>query len=107
MTGGDPTSQHGYFTTTYFHRPEEVQDEIEAAGLAHLATLPVEGIGWLTETTDERSKAEWGDPVKRQRLLELVAAVEGEQSLLDEQPPAGRGAAGVKRGRVSCQTLHQ
>ena len=78
----NPTSQHGYFTTTYFHRPDEVQAEIEAAGLAHLATLPVEGIGWLTETTDERSKAEWGDPVKRQRLLELVAAVEDEPSLL-------------------------
>jgi hypothetical protein len=78
----NPTGRPSYFTTTYFHRPEEVQQEMEAAGLRHTATLPVEGVGWLPATSAERFDAEWTDLDKRARLLDIVQALEAEPSLL-------------------------
>ena len=42
----NPDQHPGYFTTAYFHHPEELKCEIAYAGLHHEATLPVEGVGW-------------------------------------------------------------
>ena len=39
--------RQSYFTTAYSHRPEELADELGAAGLRHYATLAVEGPAWL------------------------------------------------------------
>ena len=47
---GDPA----YFTTAYFHRPEELASECAAAGLVHETTLAVEGPGWLLPDLDAR-----------------------------------------------------
>ena len=57
----------------YFHRPEEVQQELKAAGCSrHVATLPVEGPGWLP--LGERFDEEWADPKRRGRLMDVVQA---------------------------------
>ncbi len=80
----NPTSKPGYFTTAYFHRPEELGEELIAAGLRHVATVPVEGPGWLP--APERFEAEWADPERRARLLATVQALEGEPSLLGMSP---------------------
>ena len=37
----NPTENPSYFTTAYFHHPDELKHEIEAAGLRHEATLAV------------------------------------------------------------------
>src|SRR6188472_2966123 len=50
----NPTGDPAYFTTAYFHRPEELAAECAAAGLEHTATLAVEGIGWLLPDIDAR-----------------------------------------------------
>lgn len=42
-----------YFTTAFFHRPEELQAELEEAGLVHQATLAIEGVGWLLQNLEE------------------------------------------------------
>jgi len=42
----NPTGDPAYFTTAYFHRPEELAAEFMAAGWVHQATLAVEGPGW-------------------------------------------------------------
>lgn len=80
----NPTTQASYFTTTYFHRPEEVQQELEEASLRHRATLAVEGPGWLPP--GERFEQEWHDPAGRARLLEFVQTLEAEPSLLGMSP---------------------
>jgi SAM-dependent methyltransferase len=72
--GGDPR----YFTTAYFHRPEELATEAQEAGLRHEATLGVEGPGWLLQDFD----AWWSDAGRRARLLAVARALESEASML-------------------------
>jgi ubiquinone/menaquinone biosynthesis C-methylase UbiE len=71
---GDPT----YFTTAYFHRPEELAAECAAAGLTHEATLAVEGPGWLLLDLDARLANE----AKKKVLLAALVALEAEPMLL-------------------------
>ena len=74
----NPTSDAAYFTTAYFHRPEELADECQAAGLVHEATLAVEGAGWLLPDLDARL----ADARRREVLLDAIAALEAEPTLL-------------------------
>ena len=39
----NPKEIPNYFTTAYFHRPEELQEEIEETGFSHLGTMGLEG----------------------------------------------------------------
>lgn len=74
----NPTGHPAYFTTAYFHRPEELAAECEAAGLTHEETLAVEGIGWLLPGLDT-----WlADESRKSILLNTLAQLEGEPSLL-------------------------
>ena len=73
-TTGNPV----YFTTAYFHRPEDLAAECAAAGLKHEATLAVEGPGWLLPDLDAR----FADPQRRTILLDAIAATESEPTLL-------------------------
>jgi hypothetical protein len=74
----NPTGHPAYFTTAYFHRPEELADECRAAGLTHEATLAVEGTAWLMPDLDS-----WLDEAARRRILfDALASVEAEPSLL-------------------------
>ena len=45
----NPSDHPSYFTTAFFHRPEELQTEVEAAGLRHERTVAIEGPGWLLQ----------------------------------------------------------
>jgi len=72
------TNNPAYFTTAYFHRPEELAAEIEGAGLRHDRTLAVEGPGWLLQNFD----AHWSDPGRRERLLGAIRSLENEPSIL-------------------------
>jgi ubiquinone/menaquinone biosynthesis C-methylase UbiE len=74
----NPTGDPAYFTTAYFHRPEDLAAELSAAGLAHEATLAVEGAGWLLADLDARL----ADGRRRAVLLAALAAVEAEPTLL-------------------------
>jgi len=74
----NPTNHPAYFTTAYFHHPEELKAEVEAAGLAHEVTLPVEGPCWLLQDFDRQ----WGDARRRARLLEAIRWLESEPTLL-------------------------
>jgi ubiquinone/menaquinone biosynthesis C-methylase UbiE len=74
----NPTGDPAYFTTAYFHRPEELADECWAAGLAHEATLAVEGPAWLLPDLDARL----ADERRRAVLLDALAAIEEEPTLL-------------------------
>jgi ubiquinone/menaquinone biosynthesis C-methylase UbiE len=44
----NPTGNPDWFTTAYFHRPDELADEVVESGLRLEALLGVEGPGWLT-----------------------------------------------------------
>jgi len=70
--------QQSYFTTAYLHRPEEIAEELVAAGLQHEATLAIEGPAWLLQDLD----AQWQDAKRRATILSLVRMLEAEPSLL-------------------------
>ena len=74
----NPTGDPRYFTTAYLHRPEELRDEFEAAGLHHIATLAVEGPACLLEDIEER----WTHQDRRELLLEAIRQIETEPALL-------------------------
>ena len=74
----NPTGNQAYFTTAYFHRPEDLASEYAAAGLSHEATLAVEGPAWLLSDLDAR----FADERRRAVLLAAIASVETEPTLL-------------------------
>jgi ubiquinone/menaquinone biosynthesis C-methylase UbiE len=74
----NPTGDPAYFTTAYFHRPEDLAAECSAADLAHEATLAVEGAAWLLPDLDARL----ADQRRRAVLLTALAAIEAEPALL-------------------------
>jgi ubiquinone/menaquinone biosynthesis C-methylase UbiE len=63
------------FNSAYFHMPDEVQAEVEAAGFSVDATLGVMGTTWLVPDLETA----WQDEHMRRRLLETA-------HLLEHQP---------------------
>jgi len=74
----NPTRNPAYFTTAYFHRPEELAQECSAAGLTHEATLGVEGPAWLLSDLDARL----ADDRRLRVLFAALDALEAESTLL-------------------------
>ena len=74
----NPTRNPAYFTTAYFHRPEELAQECSAAGLTHETTLGVEGPAWLLSDLDARL----ADERRLRVLLAALASLEAESTLL-------------------------
>ena len=72
----NPTSKD-YFTTAYFHQPEELEAEVNEAGFTVLDNVAVQGPGWLANGLERRMS----DPEAREQLLELVRKLEREPSL--------------------------
>ncbi|WP_211225455.1 class I SAM-dependent methyltransferase [Amycolatopsis nigrescens] len=67
-----------WFTTAYFHQPEELRGECADAGLEVLEVVGVEGIAcWLPQLADR-----WETPDGRAAILDAVRAVESEPSVL-------------------------
>lgn len=74
----NPTGRPDWFTTAFFHRPEEIVPELERAGLGRSSVLAVEGPAWIIPEVDT-----WLDDVDaRRQLMELLRRVEAEPSLL-------------------------
>ncbi len=48
----NPTNDPKYFTTAYFHRPEELAAEVSEAGFQNVRVLAVEGPAWGVELDD-------------------------------------------------------
>jgi ubiquinone/menaquinone biosynthesis C-methylase UbiE len=67
-----------YFTTAYFHRPEELRAELEATGFGRVEVLGVEGPGeWVAEF-----EARWADETLRADLLDVARRLEAEPSII-------------------------
>lgn len=73
----NPTNRPEYFTTAYFHRPEEFKAEIAEAGFAGTQVLAIEGPAWSTAAFREV----WNNAAQRQELLEFLSRIEGEPSI--------------------------
>jgi ubiquinone/menaquinone biosynthesis C-methylase UbiE len=74
----NPTGELDYFTTTYFHHPDELQAEVNEAGLSHSTTFAVEGPLWLTQD----ALAHWSDPRYQEAFLAFLRVIEREPTLI-------------------------
>jgi len=61
-----------YFTDAFFHRADEILNEMEVGGFEILAQVPVEGLGAVTPNLETI----WTDPIRRETLLNLLEAAE-------------------------------
>ena len=71
----NPTGNAEYFTTAYFHRPDELTAEVVDAGLVVDALYGIEGPGWL------RSEL-WDEAGGREAILRVARAVESEPTMI-------------------------
>jgi SAM-dependent methyltransferase len=67
----DVETRPEFFTTAYFHRPEELRDEAVNAGLVDVSLFAVEGPSWIVE-----------DPADLDNQLFAARAVESEPALM-------------------------
>jgi len=74
----NPAAHPMYFTTAFFHHPEELRAELRDAGLQNVDVFAVEGVGWMLPTLE----AELGQITRKERLLGYLRRVEREPSLL-------------------------
>jgi ubiquinone/menaquinone biosynthesis C-methylase UbiE len=70
----DPVRYPQWFTTAYFHGPDELVDDVAGAGFDEVSLRGVEGPGWLLQE-------HWYDPDRREQMLFTARAVETEPSL--------------------------
>jgi len=71
----DPAGRPEFFTTAYFHTPDDLVQEIGQAGFASVAVYGVEGPGWPL-------RQEWADPRRREQILLAARSVETQPSLV-------------------------
>ncbi len=74
----NPTGNPAYFTSTFFHHPDDIVAEIDEAGLTLEKLLAVESLGGLISDFEEL----WQDTKRRKMLLRFTRAIEDEPSLL-------------------------
>lgn len=73
----DAPSWANTFISAYFHKPEELEEEVKEAGLIHEGTLGIVGPAWLVPDLD----ASWADEEKRKTIMEVAWMVEDESVL--------------------------
>ena len=74
----NPTDNNEYFTTAYFHHPDELRSELLAAGFEDARVVGVEGPGWLLQDFEDR----WKDDALRQDLIEVARILESESAIV-------------------------
>jgi ubiquinone/menaquinone biosynthesis C-methylase UbiE len=72
------TNHPEYFTTSYFHKPDELQQELATAGFDEVAVVGVEGPAWLVSDFDER----WNDSLLRDDMMAVARALESEPAMI-------------------------
>jgi ubiquinone/menaquinone biosynthesis C-methylase UbiE len=67
-----------YFTTAYFHRPEDLRAEVLDAGFEMVGLFGIEGPGWILPDVAERL----ADGRRREDLLRVARWLESEPTML-------------------------
>jgi SAM-dependent methyltransferase len=74
----NPENRPGWFTTAYFQHPDQLAEEVREAGFDLDAILAVEGPFWLLPDFEAR----WQDERRREHILDALALIEAEPSML-------------------------
>jgi len=74
----NPSSSYSGMGRSYFHLPEELKAEIEAAGFIGTDVRGVIGPAWLVPDLDDV----WKDEAKRESIMRVVRMCEKEESIM-------------------------
>jgi SAM-dependent methyltransferase len=74
----NPTGELDYFTTAYFHQPEDLRREVSDAGLEVEALYGIEGPGWMLPDLPDR----WKDSERRDIVMGVARLLESEPSMV-------------------------
>lgn len=77
-----PKNMPGILPSAYYHRPQQLRDEFEEAGLTYVDTFAVEGMIWMDKNYFETR----GDANKKEAIMELLRITENDQALLSLSP---------------------
>ena len=72
------TQKLAYFTTAYFHQPEELKGEISESGFTCEKLIAIESFGWLIPEFIKK----WAEKDYRPLLLEMIRRVEDNNDLI-------------------------
>jgi ubiquinone/menaquinone biosynthesis C-methylase UbiE len=72
------TDRPDYFTTAYFHRPEDLVSELETSGFTGVRVFGIEGPAWILADFDAR----WNDPASRNEIMTVARALESEPAII-------------------------
>jgi ubiquinone/menaquinone biosynthesis C-methylase UbiE len=78
----NPTDNPLYWTTAYFHQPEELLGEVEEAGFEQAVLLGIEGPGWALKEPERQLV----DRNVRKSLLDFLRRIEKERALVGASP---------------------
>ncbi len=85
LSSGDhrnTTDNIDFFTSAHFHLPNELVDEVLAAGFVDAKVFSVEGLAYLAADLEES----WADAEKREFLLEVLRKTQSDASILGASP---------------------
>ncbi|NIR50041.1 MAG: methyltransferase domain-containing protein [Phycisphaerae bacterium] len=71
------TGRLDYFTTAYFHRPVELEEEVLEAGFQDVRVIGLEGPAWLLSDFERR----WHDSERREEILWIARVLEQEPAI--------------------------
>lgn len=74
----NPTKNPMLFTEAFFHRPEELRQEISEAGFDNVEVMAIEGPILFTKDLE----AHWRDDEAKARLLSFIEQVEHEHAIM-------------------------
>ena len=74
----NPASRYDGMGRSRFHLPDELKDEIEAAGFCDTDVRGVIGPAWLVSNLDDV----WKDDFKRENIMRIVRLLEKEESIM-------------------------
>ncbi len=77
-----PENMPGVLPKAYYHRPEELQEEIITAGFNYETTFAVEGLAWLDKNYFETRSNEQ----KKAQAMQLLKVTEQDKNLLAVSP---------------------
>ncbi len=76
----NPNDNSEYFTTSFFHHPNELESEIREAKFTTVRVYAVTGFAWLLP----RFKEFWSNPKLKARLLTILEKTELEPSMIGQ-----------------------
>jgi len=78
----NPTGDPRFFTTAFFHYPQELIDEVKESGFRFETLVAIEGPAYLLKNFEQQ----WESPSIQDRILRITRLVESEPTLWGVSP---------------------